>query len=289
MTAPGARAGTPREGVLTSAGGRLRTLVWGVERPRGRVLVVHGLGDHAGRFGLLAEALSRRGYAVMGYDQRGHGKSEGKKGYLPRFDVLLEDLERVWAHAEATLAGEGPPFLYGHSMGGLVALRYLQTGPRGVPGAVLSAPWLATTARIPLWKELAASVLRRVGPTLLLPTSIADRDLTADEAQQRAYREDALVVRGISVAMYDAVRDAQSRALAEPASVPVPVLVLLPMADPVADLGRTLEWAARAGPGVEVERLPGLRHEPHNEREREAVFRRVADWLDARTRAACRG
>lgn len=272
-----------------SDGTRLRTLVWQAPMPRGRVVLVHGLGDHAGRFSRLVPALLQRGYSVLAYDQRGHGESEGRRGYVARFGLFVDDLDRAVGEAEETLSGSGRAFLYGHSMGALVVLRYLQAALRDAPGAILSAPWLATVLRIPRWKTALAAVLRRTAPAFPVPTSIAVDHLMQDPELQRLYLSDELVGHAISVALYDAVVDAQQRALREGTGSPIPVLLLLPLADGLVDVARTEAWAEQAGANVEVARLPGMRHEPHHEPDRESVFRLVGDWLDARTSSAGSG
>jgi alpha-beta hydrolase superfamily lysophospholipase len=271
-----------------AAGTRLRTVVWPAGTPRGRILVVHGLGEHSGRFSLLARALRDRGYSVFLYDQRGHGRSEGRRAYVSGFDRFVEDLALAAAAAERALEGPGTLFLYGHSMGALVLIRFLQTHRPRTPGVVLSAPWLGTRVPVPRWKELSAAVLRRVAPAVRVPTAVAPEQLTADPEMQRAYLDDPLVGHGISVALYDAVLDAQ-RLCAEDAMPALPVLLLLPLDDSLVDIDRTREWASGLGRWVETAELPGTRHEPHNDVGRKALFGKVADWLDDRTPGARSG
>lgn len=272
-----------REGSLEGVGGvRLRTLTWEADSPRGRVVVVHGLGEHGGRYDLLAGGLVRRGYSVMAYDQRGHGRSEGKRSFVKSFDEFIQDLARVHAHAAEVLGGGGPTFLYGHSAGALILLRYLQTRRPQAPGAVLSAPWLATRTHIPRWKLWAAAVLRIVAPAFRVPTDVKPYQLTSDEELQRRYEQDPLLLHGISAALFDAVVGAQHEALAVTEPPSVPTLMLIPTEDPVVDGARAEAWGGSVG-GIDIRRLAGLRHEPHNERSRNDVFRLVADWMDART------
>jgi alpha-beta hydrolase superfamily lysophospholipase len=168
-------------------------------------------------------------------------------------------------------------------MGALVLLRYLQTRAPASPGAILSAPWLGLADPVPRWKEALAVLLRRVAPSRLVPTALEPEKLTSDPALQLRYREDPLIVHGISVALFDAVRAAQEDALKCDRPLGVSVLVLLPLADRVVDGSRTEMWAEGAAPAVELCRLPGLLHEPHNEPNRQDVFGLIADWMDSRT------
>jgi alpha-beta hydrolase superfamily lysophospholipase len=247
------------------------------------VVVVHGFGEHSGRYVHLAEALVARGYGVLAYDQRGHGRSEGARGYVSSFQMLVDDLSLAISQAARSFPGTGQPFLYGHSLGALVVMRHLQTAGAETTGAILSAPWLGTAATIPLWKEALAAVLRRVAPAFPVPTEVAPEELTSDEELQRAYREDPLVGHAISVGLYDAVLDAQQSAMHH-GPIATPTLLLVPLEDRVTDVQRTLNWAREAGPAVEVKQLAGMRHEPHNERARGEVLKALADWLDVRTR-----
>ena len=126
-------------GWLTGAGGvRLRSFHWDVPDPRGGVLLVHGFGDHTGRYHDVAWVLGARGYSVLAYDQRGHGSSEGPRGHADRFDLYLADLDGAWAETARRLSG--PCFLYAHSFGGLAAMRWLQTRSSRPAAVVLSAP-----------------------------------------------------------------------------------------------------------------------------------------------------
>lgn len=264
--------------VVGAGGARLRTRLWPAGEPRGAVVVVHGFGEHSGRYVDVARFLTDRGWSVFAYDQRGHGESEGRRGRLRDFGVLLDDLDAVIADAERHPAGSGRPFLLGHSMGGLVVIRYLQTRGPACSGAVLSAPWLGTAVPVPWWKRLMAAVLRHLAPDLTVPTGMDAVLLTRDPDAQRAYREDPLVHGRVSTRLFDEVVDAQHEALS--GGLPVPSLVLVPGDDGVADAERTLGWARGLPGDADVVTLEGLRHEPFQEPEKEAVLTRVAAWLD---------
>ncbi|HSR42869.1 MAG TPA: alpha/beta fold hydrolase, partial [Longimicrobiales bacterium] len=239
---PAVTGGAPVAGTMVGAGGsRLRTLAWiPPGDARGRVLLVHGFTEHAGRYDHVARYFASRDLAVLAYDQRGHGESEGRRGRLPSFELLLEDLHRARDEALAGLPGDGPPVLYGHSLGGLVVLRYLQNDPPTTPAAVLSAPWLGMAAEIPWWKRLAANLLLRWAPDATFASrEVTARGLTRDEALQDAYVRDPLVHHRISARLFDEVETAQRRALEEGVDPAVPVLVLVPGDDPIVDSALT--------------------------------------------------
>jgi len=248
--------------------------------------VVHGLSEHAGRYGPLARALNEAGYSVYAHDHRGHGKSQGRRGVVGDFPDLVADLHLLRERADDLAPGPGDPFLVAHSMGALVATRYLQgAGPkphRPFPGVVLSAPWLATAARIPFHVRLALPLLRRVAADLPIPRPIRSENLTRDPELAAAHARDPLVVRALAVSFFDEVGEAQKAALGSGLPPGVPALVLVPEADGLADPEVTARWAGRAGPEVEFWRLPETRHEPFNEINRNKTFQRLVEWLDRR-------
>jgi alpha-beta hydrolase superfamily lysophospholipase len=258
----------------------LRWYRWDVAAARGGVLLLHGFGDHAGRYHDVARVLNGRGYSVLAYDERGHGASEGPRGHADSFELYLFDLDAAWAEAKRSLLG--PHFLYGHSFGGLTAMRWLQTRPQRPAGTILSAPWLATAMRVPRLKLLAARVLLKVAPALAIPSGAnVPENLTRDPQRVAAYLEDPLVHHLISARFHAEAMKAQAEAKARPLPSGVPVLLIVPGDDPLVDAGPTLEWAREKGAGVEVRVREGGRHELHNDLDRDEVLTGVADWLDA--------
>jgi alpha-beta hydrolase superfamily lysophospholipase len=259
----------------------LRWYRWDVAAARGGVLMLHGFGDHAGRYHDVARVLNARGYSVLAYDERGHGASEGPRGHADSFDLYLSDVDAAWAEARRSL--RGPHFLYGHSFGGLTAMRWLQTRPQQRPaGVVLSAPWLATALRVPRYKRLAAGVLLRLAPALTISSGAnIPENLTRDPQRAAEYLNDPLVHHLISARFHAEAERAQAAARATPLPSGVPALLIVPGDDPLVDAGPTLQWAREHGRGVEVRVREGGRHELHNDLDRDQVLTAVADWLDA--------
>ena len=272
----------PEPGELRGAGGmRLRTWRWPVEAPRGRIQLVHGLSEHLGRYIELAGVLNAAGWSVFGHDHRGHGQSEGTRGVLEDFDHLVADLGRVRAHADALAPGPGDPVLLGHSLGGLVTIRHLQTSDAPARRAVVSAPWLGTRVVLPLWQRVAARTLRYVWPDVVIQRSLDETKLTRDPERGAAYRADPTVHRAGSPGLLARVEAAQDAALADPLPDDVRILLFLPLDDQVADPDRTERWAANVrADRIRVERYPDGRHEPFHDIERADVSRTLVDWLN---------
>jgi len=272
----------PTAGETMGADGvSIRTWQWPIEEPRGRIQLVHGLSEHLGRYIELAGVLNRAGWSVFGHDHRGHGESGGRRGVLRNFDHLVSDVDLVRERADELAPGPGAPLMLGHSMGGLVALRYLQTAREPPPRAVISAPWLGTRVRLPFWQRVAVRSLRHLLPEFVMQRSLDETGITRDPARRRAYRDDPLAHRAGSAGLLTEIEAAQAATLDQGLPEGVSILLILPLDDQVVDPERTEKWAAGLpAERVRVERFPDGLHEPFHDIERETVFRLLAHWLN---------
>lgn len=269
--------------VVAADGVRLRWHGWTVAAPRAALLLSHGLGEHAGRYAALAAWLAEHGIGVYAPDHRGHGGSDGVQGHVDSFAHYAGDFARFRRAVSERTAGL-PLFVMGHSLGGLIALRYLQTHPHdGLRGAILSAPALEAALRPPRWKTALAGLLSRVAPRLRLGNEIDPSFLSRDEAYVRAYRDDPLVHPWITPRLYTELLGAARQVWSEAGRLRLPLLFIVPGADPVIRADTTERFARGLAGDVTVNVYPRLRHEPHNERERDTVLRDVAGWIAARS------
>lgn len=268
--------------LVVDGGKRLRlcSAPW-VGKVRAELLVTHGLGEHAGRYAHVAARLAERGIRVHVYDLRGHGRSAGRRGDVENYDLLLDDLRRVLG--EVAAPGR-PVFLFGHSLGGQIVLRFLEGDVPAVRGAVVASPWLRLAFSPPRWKlALARAVMcffsrhsQRTGMRL-------DR-LTRDQAHVEAMPDRVLMHHRISARMFFAVHAAGERAIADAERVRTPLLLLHGDADPVTCCRATAEFHERvSAPDKSLQIYPGGLHELHNDSIREDVLREVGDWLVARS------
>lgn len=264
-------------------GTRLHALRWPAEQPRAALLLSHGLGEHAGRYAALARDLVPRGIDVHALDHRGHGRSGGAKAYTPRFSRLTDDFEAFRRHAVDVLPAGVPLFVLGHSLGGLIALRWLEThGGEGVRGAILSAPLLGVKKEAARWKLALSGTLSRFLPRLPLANEIDPAELSADPTYIRSYRDDPLVHARITPRLYTEMTAAIDAAFAERSGLALPLLFLVPGADLIVREEETLRFAAGLAGDVTVRRYPGFRHESLNESERARPVADVAAWIEAR-------
>jgi alpha-beta hydrolase superfamily lysophospholipase len=255
--------------------------------PRGTVLIVHGLGEHIGRYEEVAAHLNAAGWNVVGYDQRGHGASAGPRGAIAHADSLLQDLGLVID----TLRCEPPRplVLLGHSMGGLVAARFvaegLATQPAGwwrpVDALVLSSPALDLGMRT-LQRGLL-SLLGPLAPNLALSNGLSPQWVSRDPATVKAYVDDPLVHDRVTPRLVRFIVDGGKRVRERAAEWRVPTLLLWAGADRCVASAGSEAFAAVAPPQiVSHKRYPALAHEIFNEPERGEVLADLTRWLDER-------
>jgi acylglycerol lipase len=251
--------------------------------PRAVVALVHGLGEHSGRYEHVAERLTGAGLAVRAIDLRGHGRSPGPRGDT-RFGPAVADLEAL-----VRRCGErgAPVLVYGHSLGALIAALWLVREPAPpVAGAVLSAIGLHSALREQAVKVRAARALGRVLPRVRVKSGIDPATLSRDPTVVAAYRADKLVHDTASLGFgLDALEAIDEIAAGAP-RVEVPLLVIHGAEDRVAYASGARELAALAPSATTLHVYDGLFHEIHHEPERERVLDDVLAWVEARLASA---
>jgi alpha-beta hydrolase superfamily lysophospholipase len=272
-----------RDGKGIGTGGvGLQWRIWDAQEPCGRLLLVHGLGEHSGRYGDFARHLAQNGFSVFSFDLRGHGVSEGTRGDTPAFSDFLDDLRAMEGVMEGQLAMEGPTYLMGHSLGGLIALGRLREGIGPYHGAILSAPWLRTA--LPGWVRALGRWIGGRFPRLSLPSGLSPWRLSRDPEMVQAWKDDPLNHPRLSGRLFRAAEELQEEVLAHPALPDLPLLFLIPGDDPVVE-ARVTEKLARGivGKAVAIEILEGRVHEPLNDLGRQEVYDLVTSWLQTRS------
>ncbi len=248
---------------------------------RGVVLLVHGLGEHAGRYDAVARHLNDWGFAVRGYDQYGHGESGGPRGGLPTDTRLLDDLADMVDSTRARMDPKTPLILLGHSMGGLVAARFVSLAMRPVQALVMSSPALDPGLNA-LHKFLLA-VLPKIAPDFRVGNRLDVSLLSHDPATVAAYLADKLVHDRISGRLGRFIADAGPATLALAATWKVPTLLLYAGADKLVNPAGSRAFAAAAPKQMVSARcFESLYHEIFNELKSEPVFAELRKWLDAR-------
>jgi len=248
--------------------------------PKGVVCLVHGHGEHVGRYDHVGEALSAAGYALLGFDQRGHGRSAGQRGHIPSYEALLDDIALLLEQAMNRYPAL-PLFLYGHSMGGNEVINYALRRKPALSGVIATGPWLRLAFEPPALKVALGRMMNRIFPAFAQKSGLETAALSRRPDVVRAYESDPLVHDLISARLFVEMYTAGLWALEHAPDFPLPLLLMHGSADRLTSAEASREFAQRAGGQVTLRIWEGGYHEIHNEPERGEVFQTIIAWLDA--------
>lgn len=260
---------------------------WTPEKePKAVVCLIHGLGEHIGRYEHVGAAFVEAGYAMLGFDLRGHGKSGGTRGHAPSADAFFKDIE-AFVQDAANRYPSAPRFLYGHSLGGLLTLSYAVTHNADVKGLIVSSPGLRTAIHEQKAKLILAKILGSLAPTVTLASELDTSALSRDPQVVKDYVNDPLVHDKITTGFGKAGLVVTDLVFQNASKLAVPLLLAYCSGDQIAFPRGSEEFARLAPQGlVTLKRFEGLYHEPHNEPEKAEVFKTYIGWLDAQVKAA---
>lgn len=248
---------------------------------RGNILLIHGFGEHSARYEHVAVGLVRSGYDVFAFDVRGHGQSEGPRGFVMDFDLYMQDVAEMFKVGRKQLGEEVPWFVLGHSNGGLISMQYALRRPEGITGFAVTSPFCAVAMKVPAWKTTAGRLLSRIIPKLGLPADINPEFVSRDAHVVKVYGEDPLN-HGIATARwFTETTTAQADLLERAPMIKQPLLMLVGGSDKIADPEVAQRVYQRVGSSDrELEVYTEMYHEILNELEWERVLRRLVEWLD---------
>jgi alpha-beta hydrolase superfamily lysophospholipase len=244
----------------------------------GGIIVMHGLGEHSGRYAHVIKFLNDLGLAVRTYDHRGHGRSGGPRGDVPDDDCILDDAKMVVDDFAGQFAA--PPLLLGHSMGGLFAARFAVENRSPLRGLILSSPALG----LPMssGQKLLAKLLLAIAPGLALPNGLERRFLSHDQKVVDAYNNDPLVHPKISARLLRCMMTSIDIAQAKAPTLYLPTLLVVAGDDHLVDPRGSQAFFDRLPSGVgAIHVYPRLYHEIFNEFEAAQVFGDIRAWLQA--------
>jgi alpha-beta hydrolase superfamily lysophospholipase len=250
------------------------------ENAEAAVILVHGLGEHIGRYSAWAGDLKQEGIGITGVDLPGHGYSGGRRGDIRGIEVIDEIIGRLLVKAVKTFQ-DTPLFLYGHSLGGCLVLDYILRNEPGIAGAIVTSPWLKLTKAPARAKLLLAAAVRRVYPGLRQPSGLNAAHLSRDQGVVEKYMTDPLVHDRISVRLFHMATMAASRALAGAHRLKIPLLLMHGSDDLICSPAGSREFASMT-PMAELEIWNGGYHELHNEFFRQDVFKYITRWINTR-------
>jgi alpha-beta hydrolase superfamily lysophospholipase len=247
---------------------------------RALLVIVHGFGEHMGRYGNVVDALVPRGCALAGYDLRGHGRSEGPRGLVMSWAEYRRDLARFLELMSEEHPGL-PVFLYGHSMGGLIALEYALRHPEGLRGVIASAPAVGPPGVSPVLLFLSR-ILSAAVPRFTLSANLDETAISRDPEVVRAYEQDPLVHDRATARLGTEMTKAADRVQERAADFKLPLLVIHGDQDRLISPEDSRRFFEHSGSEDKTYRVvPGGFHEPHNDLEAEQVLEDVARWLEA--------
>jgi len=269
----------------TPDGANIYTQAWlPDDTPQAIILIVHGLGEHSGRYGNYVDYFVLRGYALYSFDTRGHGRSSGTRGHIDRFDRYVADIDRRAAAARSDWPGT-PLFVLAHSLGSLMGLSYARQNPVGLTGLITSGTALKDALQLPAWQRSLATVLSRVTPSLKMNNGVPLSGLSHDPEISAAFKADPLTHTWGTPRLATEAEVVRAQIMQSAAMWRVPTLMLHGGADPVCLPEGAQQFAAQTPAGlVEYREYPGLYHEIHNEPEKEQVFQEIKAWLDSQWR-----
>lgn len=260
---------------------------WAPEKePKAVVCLIHGLGEHIGRYEHVGTVFTAAGYAMLGFDLRGHGKSGGQRGHAPSAGAFFTDIE-TFVREAGTRYPSTPRFLYGHSLGGLLTLSWAVTHKVEVQGLIVSSPGLRTAIHDQKAKLMLAKVLGSLAPTVTLASELETSALSRDPQVVKDYIHDPLVHNKITTGFGKAGLVITDLAFQNASRLAVPTLLAYCTDDKIAFPRGSEEFARLVPQGlITLKRYEGLYHEPHNEPEKAQVLNDYIQWLDTQVKTS---
>ena len=266
---------------LASDGTKLHTQSWNILKPKAVVALVHGFGEHIGRYNHFAEFLNAEGYAVQGIDMRGHGKSDGKRGHTPKYDAFLDDLE-IFIELVKKNNPNLPLFLYGHSMGGAIVLNYATQRKSKLKGVIASAPLIQLSFKPNPVTLFLGKQLRKLVPTFTQSGGVEVNNLSRDKEIVAKYKADPLVHNKVSAEQGMALLENGEKLNQFSGKMPVPTLILHGTDDKLTSFSASEAFTKRVSGDVTFKKYEGLYHELHNEPEKKEVLKYISVWLNSK-------
>jgi len=244
------------------------------------VVLIHGMGEHATRYAdFVIPKLTDNNFGVLAFDQFGHGKTTGKRGHNPSFEAVLESVSCAIQKAKAVF-GEQPLFLYGHSMGGNVAINYVLQKEHQLTGVVATSPFLQLAFQPPAWKLVLGKLMQKIAPSITLGNELDANDISRDPVEVAKYKNDPLVHDQVSPNFSLTFIDTGAWAIKNASKLTIPMAIFHGTADKIIDY-KGSEAFANNTEKASLTTYEGGVHELHNDLCKEAVVTDILHWLDS--------
>lgn len=254
---------------------------WTVEKPKAIVALVHGFGEHIQRYEHVASFFLNHNYTFIGYDQRGHGKTKGKRGVVPSYTEVVHNVSEFLSLIQEKFPSI-PIFLYGHSMGGNIVTSFLlKEKPSFLTGAVVTSPWLRLAENPPSWQENIGRFIGGIIKGFVIPSKLNPEDLSTDLSVGEKYIKDPLVHNKICTALYFGVKEAGEWNVLNASQLETPVLIMHGGDDKITSYQASKEFSENAPNELIIFKgWEGLRHEMHNEKKKDDVLNEILKYFD---------
>lgn len=252
--------------------------IWYPVQPKALLIIVHGFGEHGGRYATLAEELATEGIMVAVPDLWGHGHSGGTRGDADSLTTYLRDLEGLTRQVFLPESGGSHAIVYGHSFGGLLAIHWALSRVPELQRLIVQSPLLAVGFPVAPWRVAVARWLDRLWPSATLPMRLDAQALSHDPSVVEAYRADPLVHQRISARIYHAILRGGETAQARAHTIDVPTLLLYGEEDHVISIDAVRRWHSALTCQTQVVGFPHAYHELHHEPVRAEVSRLIREW-----------
>lgn len=247
------------------------------------IALVHGLGEHSGRYQYVANYLTQQGYLVMAFDLRGHGKSSGQRAYSPSYDVLLDDIAQFLQICNDQYP-QFSQFLYGHSFGGNLVINYILRRQPQLQGVIVTSPSLVTAFKPPVWKLWLGKLMYHLFPRLTLSSGINRKHSSKEPAVSDEDLEvRALMHNKITARLGIDVINSGMWALQHASDFHLPLLLMHGSEDRITSVDATHEFAEQVGDLCSLKIWDDLYHEIHHESDRDKVLEYLTAWLGTHT------
>jgi alpha-beta hydrolase superfamily lysophospholipase len=245
------------------------------------IALVHGMGEHINRYEPLAADLVNAGFALIGFDQRGHGKSQGQRGHSPNYELLMQSIDDL-LHKAGEFFPEIPVFLMGHSMGGQLVLNYCLDRQPLVKGVIASSPFLKLAFEPPAWKVKLGKMVLNIFPSLPQSTALETAAISQLPDEVKKYENDKLVHDRITPAMYFALMEKADYALQHAGEFRQPLLMYHGTADRLTSYKGTSEFATKVSGDITLKLFDGGYHETHHDVNRNELISLLINWLNSK-------
>ncbi|NOQ23938.1 MAG: alpha/beta fold hydrolase [Bacteroidales bacterium] len=252
------------------------------ESPKAIINLVHGFGEYSERYDQWAMRFTEKGFLVHAIDYRGHGRSDGRRGHVSKFDDFLNDID-VLVKESKKLYPELPQYIYGHSLGGNIVTNYILKREHEFKGAIISSPWYKLSFELSAFMLFIARIMNKIYPKFTQKSTLELKALSHDKDIVDSYITDALVHEKISARMFFEIYKAGDWVLKSADKINLPLLIQHGNDDNVTSYKASKEFAEKGidlNKDVTYKEWPGLYHELHNELEKDEVFEFILNWLE---------